>query len=131
MKEISDSSDSELSQEDRRTVTKRNYKQGQLNMVARINKYSGQNDSGLATSPDSRDTTSLDKSSSGSLEEVLMTKERRMSVMKRYMGGFDTVDQNQNNIELIKSPTSSQFVGFGLLPHQVYSKAMKKDFNSV
>ena len=48
--------------------------------------------------------------------------------MKGYMGEFDTVDQNQNNVEIIKSPTPSQFVGFGLLPDQVYSKAMRKGF---
>jgi len=140
-KEIFYSSDSEVGQEERKVVKRNNSQlgqkmKGQPKTMARNAKYFEQPDSGFATSRresfTSRDSSSLDRSSSVSLEEKIYEMEtnklRQMSELRSYPGHLESVDQNHNNAEQLKSPVPSQFVGFGLLPDQVYSKAVRKGF---
>ena len=140
-KEIFYSSDSEVGHEERKVVKRNNSKlgqkiKGQPKAMVRNAKYYEHQDSGFATSrresSTSRDSSSLDRSSSVSLEDKMYEMETKklmkMSELRSFPGCLDSVDQNYNNIEPIKSPVPSQFVGFGLLPDQVYSKAVKKGF---
>lgn len=137
-KEIFYSSDSELSHEDQhhgklnRGLVEQNVKKSSTLK----GRYYEQQDSGYAPSRrdsvNSRDSSSMDRSSSVSLEEKLydreMTKLRKMSELGSFSESFDADDQNNNGTKAMKMNGPSQFVGFGLLPDQVYSKAVRKGF---
>jgi len=135
-KEILYSSDSELSQEDPKhtNVTEQKIKRQSNSALSKAHLYE-QLDSGFGTSRresfNSRDSSSLDRSSSVSLEEKLyemeMTKLRKMSELRSFPDCLDKNDPN-NNIDSVKAGGPSQFVGFGLLPDQVYNKAIRKGF---
>lgn len=139
-KEIFYSSDSELSHEEQQLVKQNDTKveqsmKGQLKPSMRKGKYFEEPDSGFAISRresfNSRNSSSLDRSSSVSLEEKLyemeMSKLRKMSELRSDY--FSEDDPNNNNSDSKRSaPAPSQFVGFGLLPDQVYSKAVRKGF---
>ena len=126
-KEIFYSSDSELSHEDQHCV--------KLNKSV-VEQKVKRSDSGFATSRresfNSRGSSSIDRSSSVSLEEKLyereMIKLRKMSELRSAAGSLDEDDQINDNIEHLMVNEPSQFVGFGLLPDQVYSKAVRKGF---
>ena len=136
-KEILYSSDSELSQEDPKhtNVTEQKIKRQSNSALSKAHLYE-QLDSGFGTSRresfNSRDSSSLDRSSSVSLEEKLyemeMTKLRKMSELRSFPDCLDKNDPNNNNIDSVKAGGPSQFVGFGLLPDQVYNKAIRKGF---
>jgi hypothetical protein len=117
------SSDSEVGQDDHKILKIAKYPLGQK-IKGQIRNGKG-TDSGFSTSR--RDSSASRKSSSSASQEETETEQQRRTV-KCYPGHLNSVDQNQNNIELIKSPTVSQFAGFGLLPDQVYSKAVRKGF---
>jgi len=137
-KEIFYSSDSELSHEDQHhaKVNRGLVEQKLKKSAVTKGRYYEQQDSGYAPSRrdsvNSRDSSSIDRSSSVSLEEKLydreMTKLRKMSELGSFSENLDTDDQNNNGTKALKMNGPSQFVGFGLLPDQVYSKAVRKGF---
>jgi len=119
------SSDSELgagaqqSQKDTKKVVKRSNSQMRhktessksSSVVMRNGEFYEQIDSGWT----SRDSSSMDRSSSVSLEEKM--DELELGKMRK------TVDmRSEMNL------STQQFVGFGLLPDQVYNKAVRKGF---
>jgi len=94
-----------------------------------------QPDSGFGTSRrgsfNSRDSSSLDRGSSVSLEDKLnemeMNKLRQLSELTAFTNGMEG-DFTSKDAKSEKPTSNSQFVGFGLLPDQVYSKAVRKGF---
>jgi len=71
----------------------------------------------------SRDSSSMDRSSSVSLEEKM--DELALAGAKMRKGG--AMRQSELNLSQL-GPASQQLVGFGMLPDQVYSKAVRKGF---
>ena len=137
-KEIFYSSDSELSHEEplyvKLKVPKKDpQKQGKEKIKG--GHLFDQLDSGFGTSRrgsfNSRDSSSLDRGSSVSLEEKLnemeMNKLRQLSELTAFTNGMEG-DFILKNTKAEKSTLDSQLVGFGLLPDQVYSKAVRKGF---
>ena len=114
------SSDSELGHKETQKVKRTN---SQLRHKADSKRESKVRNSGAAGEffehPDSgwtsRDSSSMDRSSSVSLEEKM--DELELSKMRK-------------NPDMMRSEMNlpSQFVGFGLLPDQVYNKAVRKGF---
>ena len=134
-KEIFYSSDSELSHEEQQLATRKLFQVEQKQkgqQMVKNEKYTEQPDSGFGTSRrysfTSRDSSSLDRSSSVSLEEKMneleMNKLRKMSEL----ASLSEFGQNKNNAEQKQSACPSELAGFGLLPDQVYSKAVRKGF---
>jgi len=138
-KEIFYSSDSDLSHEDSHCgkikIQKAEQQSQGQHRVKNVN-YFEQPDSGFATSSrrgsfDSRDNSSLDRGSSVSLEDKLnemeMNKLRKMCELTAFSNKV-ICDIDSKITESDKTTIPSQFVGFGLLPDQVSSKAMRKGF---
>jgi len=136
--EIFYSSDSELSHEEPhyaqlKLTTLETQRQGKEKVRSGI--FGSQPDSGFGTSRrgsfNSRDSSSLDRGSSVSLEEKLnemeMSKLRQLSELAAFPNGVED-GYGSKITESIKSTLPSQVVGFGLLPDQVYNKAVRKGF---
>ena len=137
-KEIFYSSDSELSHEEplyvKLKVPKKDPQKQEKEKIKGGHLFD-QLDSGFGTSRrgsfNSRDSSSLDRGSSVSLEEKLnemeMNKLRQLSELTAFTNGMEG-DFILKNTKAEKSTLDSHLVGFGLLPDQVYSKAVRKGF---
>ena len=86
-------------------------------VVLRNGEYFEHVDSGWT----SRDSSSMDRSSSVSLEE-------KMDDLELTPGHNKLRKSHDMRSELNLTMTQAQFVGFGLLPDQVYNKAVRKGF---
>jgi hypothetical protein len=118
---IFNSSDSEQSQEEQKFMKIRNSKLGHL--TNNTNKFAHD---------DTEDSIKSNDSILVSTDEMFCKKEGnqpgRISELRSYSEYLDAYDQNQNSIEPRKSTKQTEMVGFGLLPAQVYSKAIRRGF---
>ena len=106
------SSDSELGHKEREKVKRTNSQlRHKTESKPKVKEYFDHPDSGWT----SRDSSSMDRSSSVSLEEKM--DELELGKMRK-------------NQDMMRSELNlpSQFVGFGMLPDQVYNKAVRKGF---